>query len=77
MWSDRVSNPKSLTYESGAMSTALRVPVHAVMSSLPDIIAFYNRRVVKFSHTLAIGTTAQWLYEAYHSSVELWIRSRL
>ena len=26
MWPDRVSNPGSLTYESGALPTALRVP---------------------------------------------------
>ena len=28
MWPDRVSNPGPLTYESGALPTALRGPAH-------------------------------------------------
>ena len=33
MWPDRVSNPGSLTYESGALPTALRSPVLADVDS--------------------------------------------
>ena len=32
MWPDRVSNPGPLTYESGALPTALRVPAARVLS---------------------------------------------
>ena len=28
MWSDRVTNPRPLTYKSGALPTALRGPAH-------------------------------------------------
>ena len=31
MWPDRVSNPGPLTYESGALPTALRSPAHIVV----------------------------------------------
>ena len=34
MWPDRVSNPGPLTYESGALPTALRGPARYVVSSL-------------------------------------------
>ena len=34
MWPDRVSNPEPLTYESGALSTALRGPASTSGKSL-------------------------------------------
>ena len=34
MWSDQVSNPGPLTYESGALTTALRGPATWLMSVL-------------------------------------------
>ena len=36
MWPDRVSNPGSLTYETGALPTALRSP-----ASYPSVISEY------------------------------------
>ena len=38
MWPDRVSNPGPLTYESGALPTALRGPaIHVVKGALTPI----------------------------------------
>ena len=34
MWPDRVSNPGPLTYESGALSTALRGPAYLEVDDL-------------------------------------------
>ena len=39
MWPDRVSNPGPLTYESGALPTALRGPAGAKMK-MPEFFPF-------------------------------------
>ena len=48
MWPDRVSNPGPLTYESGALPTALRVPATAMM----NIVAYVMLLVSKFNMLL-------------------------
>ena len=42
MWPDRVSNPGPLTYESGALPTALRGPAI-------DNVYFLFKKIVQFS----------------------------
>ena len=45
MWPDRVSNPGRLTYESGALPTALRSPASTVRQSFvcnPFLIAYIS-----------------------------------
>ena len=46
MWPDRVSNPGPLTYESGALPTALRGPAlwrHTKYCGIPLIPGFHER----------------------------------
>ena len=43
MWPDRVSNPGHLTYESGALPTALRDPAHLNKYSLLNLLKTWGR----------------------------------
>ena len=44
MWPDRVSNPGPLTYESGALPTALRGP--ALYCHSISLLLVYNRKAI-------------------------------
>ena len=49
MWPDRVSNPGHLTYESGALPTALRGPVPFFFISISDhtpLTIFYHKMLL-------------------------------
>ena len=57
MWPDQVSNPGSLTYESGAVPTALRGPACLVQ---PYVISLYTTRVSIY--TLTSGSSVGYTY---------------
>ena len=52
MWPDRVSNPGPLTYESGALPTALHSPAHNSVKSVDDVTVFVisNRMMVFYMY---------------------------
>ena len=52
MWPDRVSNPGPLTYESGALPTALRGPANLSQLSFH---MFKWKIIVLYSYILAFG----------------------
>ena len=44
MWPDRVSNPGPLTYESGALPTALRDPAAIQLVGFYDSVLLYKQK---------------------------------
>ena len=52
MWPDRVSNPVSLTYESGALPTALRSPARCIHVHLFELKKKYARILATFFLTI-------------------------
>ena len=61
MWPDRVSNPGHLTYESGALLTALRGPATGIeiqnrLGSLSDFLFFRFLHKLRKSFTIYINS---------------------
>ena len=54
MWPDRVSNPGPLTYESGALPTALRGPA-------PSVLSEYALACVSVSVTVRVSVSVSLL----------------
>ena len=55
MWPDRVSNPGPLTYESGALSTALRGLARSVLKDRSRFLGFFFN--IKTYFTAALHKT--------------------
>ena len=61
MWPDRLSNPGPLTYESGALPTALRGPASALVGHDIIITGFKERR----DNSVNLGILSIILHKTY------------